>query len=72
MLCSLANTTDELRLWITQKMLTNCNILIFTETWLNDNIPNSAIELAGHNIFRTNRTVADSGKSKGGGVCVYM
>lgn len=43
----------------------------FTETWLNHNIPDAAIELVGRTVFRADRT-ADSGKGKGGGVCIYM
>lgn len=46
--------------------------MVFTETWLNNTIPASAIELQGCNIYRADRTVADSGKSKGGGVCIYV
>ena len=46
-------------------------ILIITETWLHQLIPDSAIELAGYNTQRHDRT-ADSGKSRGGGLCVYV
>ena len=42
-----------------------------TETWLNPNIPDAAIELAGRTVYRADRT-ADSGKDKGGGVCIYV
>lgn len=69
---SLANKVDELRLRITQQKFMNCNVMVFTETWLNNTIPASAIELQGRNIFRADRTVTGSGKSKGGGVCIYV
>lgn len=69
---SLANKIDELRLRITQRMFIDCNIIVFTETWLNSTIPNSAIELEGRNIYRADRMAVDSGKSKGGGVCLYV
>lgn len=69
---SLANKMDELRLQIKAN---NCAkdacILLITETWLQPSIPDSAIELAGHTTQRHDRT-ADSGKSRGGGLCVYV
>lgn len=69
---SLAIKIDELRLRLTQWMFIDCNIMVFAETWLNSTIPNSAIELEGRNIFRADRTAVDSGKSKDGGVCLYV
>ncbi len=39
--------------------------------WLNNNIPDEAIELEGCSVYRVDRTAA-SGKSKGGGVCIYV
>ncbi|KAK0152118.1 hypothetical protein N1851_006483 [Merluccius polli] len=69
---SLVNKMDELRLRITtNKRIMDCNLLIFTETWLNPSVPDNAINLAERNIFRADRT-ADSGKSKGGGLCIYV
>ena len=44
---------------------------IFTETWLDNNIPDAALELVGHSLFRANRTAA-SGKTKGGGLALYI
>ncbi|XP_076875781.1 NACHT, LRR and PYD domains-containing protein 3-like isoform X3 [Brachyhypopomus gauderio] len=41
------------------------------QTWLNSNIPDAAIELAGRTVFRADHT-ADSGKDKGGGVCICV
>lgn len=41
--------------------------MVITETWPHENIPDLAVELAGRTIFR-----ADSGKTRGGGVCVYI
>lgn len=46
--------------------------MVFTETWLNDNIPDNAIELEGCTVFRADRTAEDSGKTKGGGLCIYV
>ena len=43
----------------------------FSETWLHDNIPDSTVDLPNFNIVRGDRSL-DSGKSKGGGVCLYI
>ena len=43
----------------------------FTETWLNENIPDSAVELPNFDVVRGDRTL-ESGKTKGGGVCLYI
>ena len=45
--------------------------MIIRETWLQDNIPDQAVELACHTIYRTDH-IADSGKLKGEGVYVYV
>jgi len=70
---SLANKMDELRLWIiTHKMIMDCNVMIFTETWLNSAVPDSSIELAECHILRADRSADDSGKTRGGGLCIYI
>lgn len=46
--------------------------MIFTETWLNSGVPDSAIELPGRYILRADRTADDSGKTRGGGLCIYV
>ena len=63
---SLENKIDELRgrlnyHWDNK----NCNILCFTEVWLNDDPIN--IQLAGYTVYRQDRTAA-SGKTRGGGL----
>uniref|UniRef100_A0AAY4BNL9 Reverse transcriptase domain-containing protein n=1 Tax=Denticeps clupeoides TaxID=299321 RepID=A0AAY4BNL9_9TELE len=64
---------DEIRLRINHsKKLWNCNVMIFTETWLNNGIPDNAIALAEHHILRADRTADDSGKTRGGGLCIYV
>ncbi len=47
-------------------------MFVFTETWLNDNIPDSAIQLNRLTCYRADRDTALSGKSRGGGLCVYI
>ncbi len=44
-LCSLANKSDKLLLSRTNKGFSNSAALCFTETWLNDAIPDSALHL---------------------------
>ena len=41
------------------------------ETWLNSSIPDSEIYLDGYELLRADRS-CDSGKSRGGGVCLYI
>ncbi|CAG6022009.1 unnamed protein product, partial [Menidia menidia] len=43
----------------------------FTETWLYGSIPDSALQLAGFQLFRADRNTELSGKTKGGGICFY-
>ncbi|KAK1802483.1 hypothetical protein P4O66_022154 [Electrophorus voltai] len=50
----------------------DCNLLCFTESWLNPAVPNHAIQPTEFfSVHRMDRT-ADSGKSRGGGVCVMV
>ncbi len=67
---SLVNKMDDVRLRVTNNRLDSC-ITVFTETWLHENIPDLAAELAGHSLYRADRT-ANSSKVRGGGVCVYI
>lgn len=41
------------------------------ETWLKDNIPDAAIQLAGLTTHHANMTAALSGKTCSGGLCYY-
>ncbi|KAK0144392.1 hypothetical protein N1851_017240 [Merluccius polli] len=52
----LAKKTDELTtLASSECVYPECSLLCFTETWLNDNIPDCAIELAGFTLARADR-----------------
>ncbi|ELT88222.1 hypothetical protein CAPTEDRAFT_217985 [Capitella teleta] len=42
-----------------------------TETWLNADVPDVCMSLNGFHLIRGDRT-DDSGKSRGGGVCLYL
>ncbi|KAK1802485.1 hypothetical protein P4O66_022156, partial [Electrophorus voltai] len=70
---SLDNKLDNLRARIKFQMdIRDCNLLCFTESWLNPAVPNHAIQPAEFfSVHRMDRT-ADSGKSRGGGVCVMV
>nr|XP_055074620.1 uncharacterized protein LOC129454148 [Misgurnus anguillicaudatus] len=56
----------------TQSETRNCSVFIFTETWLHNNIPDTAIWLQGRTLFRADRNTETSGKTRGGGLCVYI
>ncbi len=64
-LCSLPNKTDGLLLlsW-TNKDFSNSAALCFTETWLNDPIPDSALHLPGFQQFRADRNAESTWKSR--------
>ncbi|KAI3352197.1 hypothetical protein L3Q82_005161 [Scortum barcoo] len=49
----------------------NCAVLCLTETWLNDNMPDPAFQIDGRLLFRADRN-QQSGKARGGGLCVYV
>ena len=67
---SLDNEIDDLRGGLNyQRDIQNCNILCFTELWLNDDTVN--IQLAGYTLHRQDRT-AESGKTRGGGLCIFI
>ena len=54
-----------------QRDIKNCNVMVFTETWLDPSIQDAAIVPHGFSIHRQDRTI-NSGKSKGGGVCFMI
>ncbi|KAK1796931.1 hypothetical protein P4O66_000895 [Electrophorus voltai] len=70
---SLDNKLDDLLARIKfQRDIRDCNLLCFTESWLNPAVPNHIIQPAEFfSVHRMDRT-ADSGKSRGGGVCVMV
>ena len=60
---SLENKWDILKVRLSyQQDIKNCNILCFTELWLNDDIKN--IQLVGYTLYRQDKTAA-SGKTRG-------
>ncbi|XP_051508775.1 uncharacterized protein LOC127414611 [Myxocyprinus asiaticus] len=70
---SLPNKTDELHLLThTNKDFSNSAALCFTETWLSEAIPDSALHLPGFQLFRADRITELTGKTRGGGTCFYI
>jgi len=48
------------------------DILIFTETWLSDDVLDSELGLANYNLFRCDRNPSTSVHSRGGGVVIAV
>ncbi len=69
---SLKNKAEELRAngRFLHEYRESC-LLVFTETWLQEDVPDSLVSLDGFSLVRPDRN-ANSGKSKGGGTCVYI
>ena len=72
-LCSINKSTDgslvsNLKSFQDLAFVENLDIIIVTETWLNDNISNNEILSTGYNIIRKDRS---SGK-RGGGVLIAL
>ncbi|KAK1802599.1 hypothetical protein P4O66_004169 [Electrophorus voltai] len=70
---SLDNRLDDLRARIHfQRDIWDCNLLCFTELWLNPAVPSQDIQPAEFYSVHCMDRMADSGKSRGGGVCVTV
>ncbi len=69
---SLPNKTDKLLLSQTNKNFSHSAALCFTETWLNDAIPDSTLSLLGFQLFRVDRDAESLGKSCGDRTCFYI
>jgi len=69
---SQVNKMDELRLQVaTNDSMKDSCILLITETRIHPFILHSAIKLTGYTVQHHDRT-SDSGKRRGGGLCVYV
>ncbi len=70
---SLPNKMDELLLLSRKnKEFSNSDALCFSETWLSDAIPDSALHLSNFQLFRSDCNAESMGKSSGGGTCLYI
>ncbi len=50
----------------------DCCVICLTETWMSSMVPDSAIELTGFSVHRSDRTKELTGKSRCGAVCFYI
>lgn len=69
---SLPNKIDELAALENQRIYRECSLFILTETWLTDSIPNANVDLRGFTVVRADRDTKACGKSKGGGLIIYI
>ncbi len=70
---SMDNKLDYIRLLrSTQRTVRDCCVFVFTETWLNNSLPDCAIQLDQLTCYRADRALVEGGKSHGGGLCVYI
>ncbi len=70
---SLDNKLCELRARISyQRETRDCCVICLTETWMSAMVPDSAIELTGFSVHRSDRAKELTEKSRGGGVCFYI
>ncbi len=68
---SLDNKLDHIRLLrSTQRTVRDCCVFVFTETWLNNSVPDCAIQLEQLTCYRADRALVEGGKRRGGGLCV--
>ncbi len=56
----------------TNEKTRECCVICLTETWMSAMVPDSAIELTGFSVHRSDRTKELTGKSRGGGICFYI
>ncbi|KAI2645993.1 Lariat debranching enzyme [Labeo rohita] len=70
---SLDNKLDYIRLLCSsQRNVKDCCVFVFTETWLSDSVSDRAIQLDQLTWYRADRVVVAGGKTRGGGLCVYI
>ncbi len=70
---SLDNKLDYIRLLrSTQRTVKDCCVFVFTETWLSNSVQDCAIQLNQLSCYRADRVLVEGGKTRGGGLCVYI
>ena len=50
----------------------NACAIVLTESWLDESIPDSCVSLDNHILVRADRSVEQTGKTRGGGICIYI
>ena len=69
---SLTHKMDELELLANgNRYVRDCCVSVISETWLHPSIPDAAVQLGGRTVHRWDRN-KDSGKSRGGGLCIFI
>lgn len=70
---ALTNKVDELSALVNYRVYyRESSLFIFTETWLTGSIPDANVDLPGFTPVRANRDTNACGKSKGGGLIIYV
>ncbi|KAL0146554.1 hypothetical protein M9458_058185 [Cirrhinus mrigala] len=70
---SLDNKLDYIRLLrSSQRNVKDGCVFVSTETWLSDSVPDHAIRLDQLTCYRADRVVVAGGKTRSGGLCVYI
>ncbi|KAG5897261.1 hypothetical protein JTB14_013162 [Gonioctena quinquepunctata] len=62
------------KLWELEQSVSSCDydVIVLTETWLNNDIGNGELNLTNYNLFRKDRSITTSNKSRGGGVLIAV
>ncbi|KAF0032210.1 hypothetical protein F2P81_014500 [Scophthalmus maximus] len=69
----LTNKTDELAALVrTDRTFRECSLLCLSETWLTQNTQDANVDLPGFTTVRVDRDCGRSGKSKGGGLPLFI
>lgn len=50
----------------------NACAIVLTESWLDESVPDSCVSLDNHILVRADRSAEQTGKTRGGGVCIYI
>lgn len=70
---SLFNKCDELLALVRNRRLyRECSLMCFMKSWLNDNMPNSCVNLPCFSTVRVDRDTKASGKNRGGGLIILV
>ena len=64
--------TELAELAISQREYRECSLMIFTETWLHDNVPDSDVSINGFLTVRSDRDLKLCRKKTGGGLAVLI
>ena len=69
----LTNKTDELAALVrTDRTFRESSLLCLSETWLTQNTPDAKVDVPGFTTVRADRDCRRSGKSKGGGLTLFI